>query len=116
MFPAKPIHTLLSVRIDNGVSPPLADGRSGSGQLEEQVRQREGYGEGDHDEAPQRAQGAEGGRSHILLTPSHVCHKVSLADRDNASQENKLLLCSVCIDLHIVIIQKYKEVFNQCNT
>ena len=57
-------------------SRPPTDSRSGPDQSEEQVREREGHGDRDHDETEERAQSAEGGRRHLLLSPSYVRHTV----------------------------------------
>lgn len=57
----------------------VADCRVGPVQPEDQVRDGEEHGVGDHDEAAQRAQGLEGGRRHLLLPASHVCQPVRVA-------------------------------------
>ena len=56
----------------------VSDSRVGSGQPENQVRDGEVHGVGDHAETEERAQSAEGGRCYLLLAARHVRQPVSL--------------------------------------
>lgn len=58
------------------LSSVSSDCRAGPVQSEDQVRDGEGHGVRDHDEAAERAESLEGGRRHLLLAPSHVCQPV----------------------------------------